>query len=62
MIYNRNPSNMHSNLLLSSTNKFCAKHRLPEAHACSNMEHCRQSSHERLAGKLLKERTVAAKV
>ncbi|KAH6572865.1 hypothetical protein BASA62_003200 [Batrachochytrium salamandrivorans] len=42
--------------------KFCTKHRLPEAHACSNIETCRQNSHERLAGKLLKERTVAAKV
>ncbi|KAH6564748.1 hypothetical protein BASA60_010193 [Batrachochytrium salamandrivorans] len=42
--------------------KFCTKHRLPEAHACSNIETCRQNSHERLAGKLLKERTVAAQV
>ncbi|KAI8919630.1 hypothetical protein BC831DRAFT_480952 [Entophlyctis helioformis] len=44
------------------SSKFCSRHRLPEAHACSNLQSCRQASHEKLAGKLLNEKTVAAKV
>ncbi|KAI8594177.1 hypothetical protein BDZ88DRAFT_384614, partial [Geranomyces variabilis] len=41
---------------------FCAKHRLPEAHRCDEMQTCRQAAQDRLAGKLLSEKCVAAKV
>ncbi|KAI8919134.1 ubiquitin-related domain-containing protein [Powellomyces hirtus] len=44
------------------TQNFCAKHRLPEAHRCQEMETCRQAAQDRLAGKLLSEKCVAAKV
>ncbi|KAG2237664.1 hypothetical protein INT48_004567 [Thamnidium elegans] len=42
--------------------KFCARHRLPEAHACENLMSCRQAAHERNSIKLLSERCVASKV
>ncbi|KAI8082745.1 ubiquitin family-domain-containing protein [Halteromyces radiatus] len=42
--------------------KFCARHRLPEAHACVNLTSCRQAAHERNSMKLLSERCVASKV
>ncbi|KAI8880379.1 polyubiquitin [Backusella circina FSU 941] len=42
--------------------KFCARHRLPEAHACENLLSCKQAAHERNSIKLLSERCVASKV
>jgi ubiquitin C len=42
--------------------KFCARHRLPETHACVNLKNCRQVAHERNSIKLLSERCVASKV
>jgi ubiquitin C len=42
--------------------KFCARHRLPEAHACENLMNCKQAAHERNSMKLLSERCVASKV
>ncbi|RKP22432.1 ubiquitin-related domain-containing protein [Syncephalis pseudoplumigaleata] len=42
--------------------RFCGRHRLPEAHACSNLTTCQQASFERNAGKLLQEKCVASKV
>jgi len=44
------------------SNKYCAQHRLPESHSCSNMTDCRQQSFDRNKAKLLKEKCVAAKV
>ncbi|KNE65555.1 ubiquitin-60S ribosomal protein L40 [Allomyces macrogynus ATCC 38327] len=44
------------------TSNYCSRHRLPEAHLCSNLDSCRQASHDRLAGKLLNEKCVATKV
>jgi ubiquitin C len=41
---------------------YCGKHRIPESHNCENLFTCKQESHERLAGKLLKEKCVASKV
>ncbi|KAI8995154.1 hypothetical protein BC832DRAFT_522095, partial [Gaertneriomyces semiglobifer] len=41
---------------------FCAKHRLPETHACDEMQSCRQAAQDKLAGKLLGEKCVASKV
>ncbi|KAG2216799.1 hypothetical protein INT45_013613 [Circinella minor] len=42
--------------------QFCARHRLPEDHACVNLVSCRQVAHERNSVKLLSERCVASKV
>ncbi|CAO3616699.1 unnamed protein product [Cunninghamella blakesleeana] len=42
--------------------KFCARHRLPEAHACVNLTTCKQAAYERNSIKLLSERCVASKV
>ncbi|KAI9485315.1 MAG: polyubiquitin [Benjaminiella poitrasii] len=42
--------------------KFCARHRLPEAHSCENLMSCKQAAHERNSIKLLSERCVASKV
>ncbi|KAI8970344.1 ubiquitin-related domain-containing protein [Mycotypha africana] len=42
--------------------KYCARHRLPEAHACENLTSCRQAAHERNSLKLMSERCVASKV
>ncbi|TPX72630.1 hypothetical protein SpCBS45565_g00288 [Spizellomyces sp. 'palustris'] len=44
------------------THGFCAKHRLPEAHQCQEMQTCRAAAQSRLAGKLLNEKCVASKV
>jgi len=42
--------------------KFCAKHRLPEAHACPELQSCKQQSLEKLSSRLSSEKTVGAKV
>jgi predicted nucleic acid binding AN1-type Zn finger protein len=42
--------------------KFCGKHRLPEAHGCSNMDSCREIAAGRNAEKLMGERCVSEKV
>jgi predicted nucleic acid binding AN1-type Zn finger protein len=42
--------------------KFCANHRLPEAHACSGMETCKTNSFNKNKEKLEREKCVAAKV
>jgi predicted nucleic acid binding AN1-type Zn finger protein len=42
--------------------KFCGKHRLPEAHMCQNLKTCREQASMRNADKLLGERTIASKV
>ncbi len=44
------------------SSKFCGKHRLPEAHACSNLSNCRQESASRLTNKLMGEKCVSEKV
>ncbi|RKP22688.1 ubiquitin-related domain-containing protein [Syncephalis pseudoplumigaleata] len=41
--------------------RFCGRHRLPEAHACSNLTTCQQASFERNAGKLLQEKCLLRK-
>jgi ubiquitin C len=42
--------------------KFCGSHRLPESHACSNLETCRQIHQSKLKEKLESEKCVASKV
>ncbi|KAI8621136.1 hypothetical protein BC830DRAFT_1055792, partial [Chytriomyces sp. MP71] len=42
--------------------KFCAKHRFVEAHACANMQSCHEQAKSGLASKLLAEKTAGAKV
>ncbi|KAI0314272.1 hypothetical protein OF83DRAFT_1137626 [Amylostereum chailletii] len=42
--------------------QFCSTHRLPEHHACNNMEDCRQEAFNRNKAKLESERTVSAKI
>lgn len=42
--------------------RFCAKHRLPESHQCSDISTCRQESFERNSSKLLDEKCVADKI
>ncbi|ETW85759.1 hypothetical protein HETIRDRAFT_470918 [Heterobasidion irregulare TC 32-1] len=41
---------------------FCGTHRLPEHHACNNLEDCRQQAFNRNKAKLESERTVASKM
>ncbi len=41
---------------------YCSKHRLPEAHACSNLQGCKNLASSSLAEKLLREKTVGQKV
>ncbi|KAI9202340.1 uncharacterized protein BJ171DRAFT_444576 [Polychytrium aggregatum] len=41
---------------------FCSKHRLAEAHNCSQLESCRQASFDKNASKLLEGKCVASKV
>eukprot|EP00999_Lentomonas_sp_LEN2_P003093 NODE_945_length_1103_cov_81.334016_g901_i0.p2 GENE.NODE_945_length_1103_cov_81.334016_g901_i0~~NODE_945_length_1103_cov_81.334016_g901_i0.p2 ORF type:complete len:150 (-),score=32.19 NODE_945_length_1103_cov_81.334016_g901_i0:199-648(-) len=41
---------------------FCGKHRLPEAHACTNLQTCRQAAFDRNSVKLMNEKTVATKI
>jgi len=40
----------------------CGNHRLPEHHACNNLEDCRQQAFERNKAKLESEMTVASKL
>jgi ubiquitin C len=42
--------------------KHCGRHRLPEMHACTNLEGCRAASFNKLQTKLTNEKTVASKV
>jgi len=42
--------------------KFCAAHRLPETHFCSNLKDCKQQSFDRNKEKLMKEKCVGLKV
>jgi ubiquitin C len=42
--------------------KYCGSHRLPETHACANMETCRQQHFNKLKTKLESEKCVASKV
>jgi ubiquitin C len=42
--------------------KFCGKHRLPEAHACNELQSCRQASFDKNAGKLMKEKCIGSRV
>ncbi|KAK9764023.1 hypothetical protein K7432_018628 [Basidiobolus ranarum] len=42
--------------------KFCSRHRIPEAHMCTNLTTCKQASFERYADRLLSEKCVASKV
>ncbi|KAJ3284115.1 hypothetical protein HDU79_008493 [Rhizoclosmatium sp. JEL0117] len=42
--------------------QYCAKHRLPEAHACANMQSCQSAAKDRLEKRLIGEKTVGAKV
>ncbi|KAJ3134543.1 Ras GTPase activating protein ira2 [Physocladia obscura] len=42
--------------------QYCAKHRLPEAHACQNLDSCQGAAKDRLEKRLIGEKTVAAKV
>ncbi|KAI9331844.1 hypothetical protein BDR26DRAFT_806725 [Obelidium mucronatum] len=44
------------------SSQYCAKHRLPEAHACANMQTCQSAAKERLEKRLIGEKTVGAKV
>jgi len=46
----------------TESNKYCHKHRLPEAHGCNGMQSCRQAAHDRNAGRLLGEKCVGNKV
>ncbi|KAI8835554.1 hypothetical protein BC829DRAFT_406310, partial [Chytridium lagenaria] len=41
---------------------FCSKHRLPEAHSCSNLQSCNAQAKDNLAKRLISEKTVAQKV
>lgn len=43
-------------------NVFCGKHRLPESHACDQLQSCRQKAIEKNSNKLLGEKCVADKV
>lgn len=51
-----------TNLSRYCLSKFCSPHRLPESHQCPNLEHCRQDSFNKNAGKLRNEKCVATKV
>jgi predicted nucleic acid binding AN1-type Zn finger protein len=42
--------------------KYCGKHRLPEAHLCANMSTCREESASKLASKVLGEKCIGTKV
>ena len=44
------------------THKFCALHRLPEAHVCADMQKCREQSFKKNENRLLEQKCVAAKV
>lgn len=42
--------------------KHCGRHRLPEMHACPNLQACREAHFKKNENKLLGEKTVAGKV
>lgn len=42
--------------------QFCGKHRLPETHACRNLNSCREASHQRNESKLMDGKCVAGKL
>jgi predicted nucleic acid binding AN1-type Zn finger protein len=42
--------------------KFCSKHRLPEAHVCSHLDSCREQASNKLTAKLMNEKTLGQKV
>jgi hypothetical protein len=42
--------------------RFCSRHRLPEAHQCDQLEHCRQQSLAKNTDKLLSGKCVADKM
>lgn len=44
------------------SNNYCGKHRLPESHACENIQNCRQQSFEKNSSKLMGEKCVADKI
>ena len=44
------------------SSKYCAAHRLPEAHTCVGMKTCHQAAFDRNAAKLQAERCVGAKL
>jgi predicted nucleic acid binding AN1-type Zn finger protein len=44
------------------TGKFCLKHRLPETHACTAMQTCRDEHLKRLTDRLTQEATRATKL
>ena len=44
------------------TSKYCAVHRLPEAHACKGLKTCQQAAFDRNAARLDAERCVGAKL
>ena len=42
--------------------KFCLKHRLPESHACINLENCKNEAKERNTENVMNGKCVSAKV
>ncbi|ELR23289.1 ubiquitinfusion protein [Acanthamoeba castellanii str. Neff] len=42
--------------------QFCGNHRLPESHACQNMESCRQAAFDKNKNKLLSEKCTSQKI
>ncbi|TPX41704.1 hypothetical protein SeMB42_g05455 [Synchytrium endobioticum] len=42
--------------------KFCSKHRYVEAHACPNMQSCKDEAAAKLTNRLMGEKTAPAKV
>ncbi|KAJ3072530.1 hypothetical protein HDU98_003416 [Podochytrium sp. JEL0797] len=44
------------------SSQYCAKHRLPEAHACANLQTCQSAAKDRLEKRLIGEKTVGAKI
>ena len=42
--------------------KYCALHRYPESHTCSNIKACRDASFKKNEDRLMAEKCVAAKV
>ncbi|KAJ3245176.1 hypothetical protein HDU78_009782 [Chytriomyces hyalinus] len=41
---------------------YCSKHRLPESHACANLQSCQSAAKDSLAKRLINEKTVGSKV
>ncbi|KAI9101354.1 nuclear protein, partial [Phlyctochytrium arcticum] len=44
------------------THTYCAKHRLPETHACQELGTCRQQAVQKLGQRLMGEKCVASKM